>query len=140
MPTGFDLTVEDVLALHDDVMRRLGQTPSPLLGDGLASLEAALARPQNAAFYAGADVFEQASLLAIGIAQAHAFIDGNKRTAAAAFVAFLGLARLTLRHDIGAEMEFAHRLEGILIEASGERSQAVARELADWLRTICDPI
>jgi death-on-curing protein len=140
VPTGFDLTADDVLALHEDVMRRLGQAPAPLSRDGRALLEAALNRPRNAAFYSRADVFEQASVLTIGIAQAHAFLDGNKRTAAAALIVFLGLAGLTVRPGIGAEMEFARRLELILTEAAGERSQDVSGELANWLRAICDAL
>jgi death-on-curing protein len=139
MPTGFDLTVDDVLALHDEVMHRQGAASAPLRGGGLAALEAALVRPQHAEFYAGADVFEQASVLAVGVAQAHAFLDGNKRTATAVMITFLGLAGLMVRHG-DAQMEFALRLENILIEVSSVTSQIAARELADWLRAVCDPI
>jgi len=134
MPDRVTLTIDDVLALHDDVMTRLGQTPAPTRGGGLILLEAALARPQQAAFYAGADVFQQAALLAIGIAQAHGFVDGKKRTAAVVMIVFLRQVSLAVR--AGAEMEFAHRLETALEASRADRARAVAA-LAVWLRAAC---
>jgi death-on-curing protein len=66
-------------------------------------LESALARPQASAFgedaYTGID--QKASALLHSLARNHALVDGNKRTALAATIAFLGMngIRLTLSND-----------------------------------------
>jgi death-on-curing protein len=52
-------------------------------------LEGAVQRPQNAAYYAGADLIAQAALYMAGIALNHPFIDGNKRTGYIAGLTFL---------------------------------------------------
>ncbi len=52
-------------------------------------LESALARPQNAFGYGEDDVVALAVRLLAGIAQAHAFTQGNKRTCFVAMVQFL---------------------------------------------------
>ena len=68
-------------------MRRLGDAPKPLRDEG--TLESAVMRPQMAAYYEGADIVRQAALLGVGISQAQAFLDGNKRTAYLALNTFL---------------------------------------------------
>ena len=73
------LTVGEVVALHDAILARAGQAPSPLRDRAL--LESALRRPQHAAFYEDADVITQAALYMMGIAMNHPFVDGNKRRA-----------------------------------------------------------
>jgi death on curing protein len=66
-------------------------------------LEAALARPQATAFGkdAYADLDAKAAALLHSIARNHALIDGNKRLALAAVIAFYGFngRRLTLTND-----------------------------------------
>jgi death-on-curing protein len=66
-------------------------------------LEAALARPQATAFGKDAyvDLDAKAAALLHSIARNHALIDGNKRLALAAVIAFYGLngRRLTLTND-----------------------------------------
>ena len=81
------LGLADVIAIHERVLRRLGDEPQPLRDSGV--LESATMRPQMAAWYEGADLVRQATLLAVGISQAQAFLDGNKRTAYLAMVTFL---------------------------------------------------
>jgi death on curing protein len=80
--------------------RTLG--PEPEVRDhGL--LESALARPQASAF--GQDVYpsihEKAAALLHSLARNHALVDGNKRLALAATIAFYGMngIRLTLTND-----------------------------------------
>jgi death-on-curing protein len=80
-------SLADVIAIHEHIMRKLGEAPEPLRDEGL--LESAVMRPQMAAWYEGADLIRQGALLAIGISQAQAFVDGNKRTAFATLDAFL---------------------------------------------------
>jgi death on curing protein len=78
------------------------------LGDGYSVrdyglLEAALARPQATAFGKDAypDLDAKAAALLHSIARNHALIDGDKRLALAAVIAFYGLngRRLTLTND-----------------------------------------
>ena len=44
-------------------------------------VEPALARPQNAAIYANADIIGQAATLLFGLIKNHPWLGGNKRTA-----------------------------------------------------------
>ena len=53
------------------------------------AIESALAAPINDYHYAGADLFALAAAYAFHIAQAQAFLDGNKRTAVLAALIFL---------------------------------------------------
>jgi len=81
------LTLEDVLALHDELIQRYGGTPG-LRDAGL--LEAALAMPQ-AGF--GSQYFhkfphEMAAAYLFHLVRNHAFIDGNKRFALACAILF----------------------------------------------------
>jgi prophage maintenance system killer protein len=59
------LTVSEVVALHDEILRAAGQPPSPLRDRSL--LESALQRPRHAAFYENADIITQAALYMAGI-------------------------------------------------------------------------
>jgi death-on-curing protein len=54
-------------------------------------LESALARPRNAFAYGEEDIVALAVRLLAGLAQAHAFEQGNKRTAFVAMVQFLNM-------------------------------------------------
>ena len=81
------LTLEDVLALHDELIQRYGGTPG-LRDAGL--LEASLAMPQ-AGF--GSQYFhefphEMAAAYLFHLVRNHAFIDGNKRVALACAILF----------------------------------------------------
>lgn len=57
----------------------------------LGLLESALARPLNKHAYGNDDMAELAAAYGFGLARNHAFIDGNKRTAFASIIVFLGL-------------------------------------------------
>ncbi|MGI8687309.1 MAG: type II toxin-antitoxin system death-on-curing family toxin [Thermomicrobiales bacterium] len=81
------LTLLDVVAIHERVMRAGGYQPRLLLRPEL--LESALYRPQQAAYYEDADLIRQAALLAVAISEAPAFEDGNKATAFACLDLFL---------------------------------------------------
>jgi death-on-curing protein len=85
------LTVTEVLAVHADEIERYGGSHG-VRDPGL--LEAVLYRPQTGYY---ADLVEEAAALWESLAQNHAFIDGNKRTAFAATYTFLAInaARLT---------------------------------------------
>jgi len=67
-----------VLAIHDRQITRHGGAPG--LRDR-AALEMGCARAMNLAAYTDASLAEIAAAYAFGISKAHAFVDGNKRTA-----------------------------------------------------------
>ena len=127
------LSLADVLALHAEVMQRMGARPAPLREEGL--LESAILRPQMAAYYDEADLVRQAALLATGIAQAQAFIDGNKRTALAAMETFLRVNGHRCRAD---SLDLAHQIEA-LATRTDSLAAATARFEA-WLRTHIGPL
>ena len=126
------LSLGDVLALHVDLMTRLGYAPAPLRDEG--RLESAVMRPRTAAHYEQADLVRQAALLAVGISQAQAFLDGNKRTAYQAADTFLWINGLAF---VGDPPELARLLERVA-ERPGELDQATD-EFEAWLRARVDP-
>jgi len=80
------LEFEDVLALHERSLREHGGSAG-MRDEGL--IRSAVGQPQNDFYYGGADLFGIAAAYAFHIAQAQAFIDGNKRTGLAAAATFL---------------------------------------------------
>jgi death-on-curing protein len=85
--------------------RSLGHAPE-VRDYGL--LESAAARPQASAFGADAypDLDTKAAALLHSLARNHALVDGNKRLALAAVIAFFGMngRRLTLSNDEAYEL------------------------------------
>ena len=92
-----------------------GGGASGLRDDGL--LQNALQRPVNKWQQESADTFECAAAYAYSIAKAHAFVDGNKRTAFVTSVTFL---RLNGWHFVTEAAEGVASMEGL---ASGEVSE-----------------
>jgi len=80
------LTWEIVAQLHEDSLSRFGGTAG-LRDRGL--VESALGAAQNTYFYGGGDLYDIAATYAFHLAEAQAFLDGNKRTAVAAALTFL---------------------------------------------------
>jgi len=76
----------DVLTVHARLIAETGGT-SGLRDEAL--LESALAAAENRHAYEAADVVTCAATYAYHLAQSHAFLDGNKRVAAAVTEAFL---------------------------------------------------
>jgi death on curing protein len=110
-----------------------------VVGDGVkvrdhGLLESALARPQASAF--GQDAYpsldEKAAALLHSLARNHALIDGNKRLALGALIAFYGLngRRLTLTNEAAYEL--------VMAVASGKLDevpdivQSLAQATAPW--------
>ena len=96
------LDLEDLLHI---ATRVLGSEPD-VRDRGL--LEAALARPQATAFgeHAYSTIHAKAAALMHSLARNHALVDGNKRLALAATIAFYGLngLRLTLTNEEAYEL------------------------------------
>jgi death-on-curing protein len=83
---------------------------APVVRD-VGLLESALARPRATAF--GADAYQgldaKAAALLHSLARNHALVDGNKRLALAAIIAFYGVngRRLTLSNDAAYDLVMA---------------------------------
>ena len=110
-----------VLAIHDRQIARHGGAPG--LRD-LALLEMGCARPLNLSAYADAEPARIAAAYAFGIAKAHAFVDGNKRTAFVTALTFLRLNGYGFRPD---PFEGVKMMEDL---ASGDADEAA---FAAWL-------
>ena len=80
------LSLEQVLEIHREAIATFGGTPG-IRDKG--ALESAVLHPQNAYGYAGGDLFDIAAAYAYHIAEAQAFLDGNKRAAVGAALTFL---------------------------------------------------
>jgi death-on-curing protein len=127
------LTLADVVAIHAFAMEQFGIAPRPLRDEG--ALESAITRTRAAEYYEGSDLIRQAALLAIGVSQAQAFLDGNKRTAFLAMDAFLELNGLEFA---GKRLDLARQLERVA-ERPGERAAAEGAFEA-WLRERVAPL
>lgn len=92
------LSVDTVIAIQARVTRETGAADT-ISSCNAGLLEGALMRVQNAAHYDEADVIRQAAVLMVAITKAHAFSDGNKRTAMMAGELFLGLNGLWYSGD-----------------------------------------
>lgn len=80
------LAHDEVLTMHRMSMERFGGTHGLRDEGGFAS---AVEQPKNTFYYGNRDLFDCAAAYAFHTAQAQAFLDGNKRTAVAAALAFL---------------------------------------------------
>ena len=80
------LTFAEVQTLHVLSLERYGGLHGVRDQGGA---ESAIEQPKNTFYYGGGDLFDVAAAYAFHIAQAQAFLDGNKRTGVAAALAFL---------------------------------------------------
>jgi death-on-curing protein len=92
------LTLDEVLAIHADQIRRYGGKGG--LRD-LALLQSALGTTETTfeGDYLHTDLFEMAAAYLFHIVRNHPFIDGNKRTGLMVALVFLGLNDLELTVD-----------------------------------------
>jgi death-on-curing protein len=124
------LSLEQVLAIHADQVRRYG---GGLGVRDLGLLKSAMAMPQ-ASFsgqYLHPTLHEMAAAYLFHLTQNHPFLDGNKRIGLAAAIAFLGL------NDTWLESDPAELLEMVLSVARGEIGKP---EIAVFLRDRCIPL
>lgn len=122
--------VQAILIIHDRQIARHGGAAG--IRD-LPLLEGAVERPRNKFAYEQANLEQIAAAYAFGIAKAHAFVDGNKRTAFVTSATFLRLNGFGLRPDplsgvqamedlaagIQSEEEFAIWLAGLMVPIDG---------------------
>jgi death-on-curing protein len=115
-------TNEQAIAAHSAQLIRYGGV-SGLRDEG--ALRSALDRPVYRWHYECAGLPELAAAYAFGLAKNHAFIDGNKRIAFIAMVAFLR------KNGIAFRPEQAQSTAIILAVAAGEVSE---ESLVRWIR------
>jgi len=110
--------------IHDRQISRHGGAPGTR---DTALLEMGCTRPMNLAAYGDPDVFAIAAAYAYGIAKAHAFVDGNKRTGFVAAFTFLRLNGVFVRPDPGVGVR---KMEDLAADHVSEE------EFAAWLREL----
>lgn len=122
--------LQAILIIHDRQIARHGGAAG--MRD-MRLLEGAVERPRNKFAYEQANLEEIAAAYALGIAKAHAFVDGNKRTAFVTCATFLRLNGFGLRPDplsgvqamedlaagIQTEEEFGIWLAGLMVTLDG---------------------
>ena len=98
------LTLDEVLGIHADQIRRYGGRPG--LRD-LGLLQSALAMPETTfgGEFLHGTVFEMAAAYLFHLARNHPFVDGNKRTALMSALVFLGLNGQRLDAESGVLYE-----------------------------------
>ena len=120
--------LQAVLIIHDRQIARHGGASG--MRD-IQLLEAAVERPLNKAAYGEPSLEEIAAAYAFGIAKAHAFVDGNKRTAFVTSATFLRLNGFGLRPD---PLDGVRAMEDL---ASGVISEET---FAAWLSKLMIPV
>ena len=116
------LDVNIVLDVHAEQLALFGGA------DGVRDrglIESALGRPRHKFAYGESDLAALAAAYAFGIAENHPFVDGNKRTAFASMLVFLGL------NGIDFDVPPQDATVMIVALAAGEVSE---ESLARWIR------
>lgn len=104
----------EVIEIHKKLIEEFGGIHG-LRDEG--ALESALAAAENRAYYENADIAICAATYAYHLTQAHAFIDGNKRIAAAISEIFLEI------NDVKLNATNEQIVDLFLSIASGEKSR-----------------
>jgi death on curing protein len=92
------LTLEEILAIHEDRVRKYGGS-SGLRDLGLLQSAIGTVSATFGGEYLHQSIFEMAAAYLFHIAKNHAFIDGNKRTALTCSLAFLRLNGVRAQFD-----------------------------------------
>lgn len=123
------ITLDEVLAIHDDMVEQYGGSHG--IRD-LGLIQAAIGRPQ--ASFAGEDlyptIFDKASALFHSLMFNHAFVDGNKRTTIVTTSRFL--------YNNGYELD-ASKQEFIDFPLRVENSHLNIEEISSWLKKHTTP-
>ena len=110
--------------IHDRQIARHGGAPGTR---DPALLESATACPLNHADHGNPDAYALAAAYAFGIAKAHAFVDGNKRTAFVAAFTFLRLNGIASRPEPAT---------GVRMMKDLASDQVSEDDFAAWLRSL----
>ncbi|MCQ9367498.1 type II toxin-antitoxin system death-on-curing family toxin [Brevibacterium sp. 50QC2O2] len=113
-----------VIGLHDTLQS------APVMNRG--ALESAVAQPQagfgETEFYPS--TLEKAAVLLRGVANAHAFVDGNKRTAWVTTVIFLQLNGILVMGPTDTQV-------ADFVDLTVVQGNASVGEIVDWLLAYC---
>ena len=120
--------LQAILIIHDRQIARHGGAGG--MRD-LRLLEGAVERPRNRLAYEQANLEQIAAAYAFGIAKAHAFVDGNKRTAFVTAATFLRL------NGFGVHPEPLEGVRAMEDLAAGARSEEA---FAMWLAKLMAPL
>jgi death-on-curing protein len=120
------LEPEEVFYLHDESLARFGGSAG-IREPGL--IESALGSARNAYWYGRGGLFEIAAAYAFHLAEAQAFVDGNKRTAAAAAIMFLRVNQMAFPQDDGSVYDAMIKIANHQLDKAG---------LAEVLRKIVE--
>jgi len=121
------LTLDEILAIHSDQVRRYGGSAG-IRDPGLLQSALAMPRASFGGQYLHPALHEMAAAYLFHLVQNHPFIDGNERIGLAATIAFLGL------NDTWLESDPVELLEVVLRVARGEIGKP---EIAVFLRERC---
>ena len=126
MATPLFLDLDHVIRLHRSLIEEYGGLEG-VRDVGL--LLSAIAMPQAAydGEYLHSDIFEMAAAYLYHIVQNHSFLDGNKRTGAAAAIVFLAM------NDIQIDNDEEGLVELTLSVATGQAGKA---EIAEFFRSL----
>ncbi len=117
------LTVKQVKAIHQQQILTFGGSSGILDED---KLESAVFRAQNLSNYnEEATIYDLAASIGWGIANNHAFVDGNKRTTFVIMAVFLQINGIVLT---------ASEVDVVNIMLAVASSQISQEQLSNWLR------
>lgn len=123
------LSVEDVEKIHASTLSKSGKA-------NIGLLEGALARVKNLHYYENVDdIYTLAAMYLIGIAKAHAFHDGNKRTAFQAASIFLTMNESEL---INSLLLLKLTVFAAMGEANLEETAFALKLLSDYGHSLID--
>ena len=121
-------TVEDVFDLYAEIIE-ISRTSVDDYVLNRSLLESALNRPKTSAYYANADLVDQAATFLWGMVNNHAFNDGNKRIAYGITLSFLRANGWTLQATEDDEF--------VLMIGIGKHLRL--EEVSDWIRRRINP-
>jgi len=118
------LTIEQVLFIHDQMVKRFGSSPGVR---DLGLVESAVTRPKSTfgGEYLYNSIFDKAGALLQSLLKNHPFVDGNKRTALTSAGLFLKKNGYKLANQHKEEVEFTVRVDN---------GNLTVEQISKWLR------
>ena len=126
------LSVEDVVAIHDELLKRYGGSATPGHRGELDGVTAAVHAVENSYYD---DVFEVAAAYAVYIVLGHVFGDGNKRTGSASALVFLDVNDIKLRFRSSTLLSRMLELQKRSETSPTPPASDLVAWFADWLRS-----
>ncbi|HEY8597707.1 MAG TPA: Fic family protein [Thermomicrobiales bacterium] len=121
-------TYEDAKRAHEIAMIESGDIPALVINE--ANLRSALARPAMAIYYEGSPISVQVARLIDGVATAHGFRDGNKRTGAQLGITYLLMLGMEIATPSSDDTTLGRNVEMLVSENYPDYT---ITEFTDWL-------